>query len=58
MRASHTHQAPHMGRPQSEPVARASRVKPAPSGAAAWAAASARAWRKTSARKLAPPRQA
>ena len=42
----------------SEPVTNASSVKAAPSGAAARAAASARAWRKISEKKLAPPRQA
>ena len=34
-RASHTHQAPHIGLPQIEPVTRPRKVKTAPSGAAA-----------------------
>ena len=41
---------------QIEPVIRASAVKPAPRGAAARAAASARAWRNTRPKKLAPAR--
>ena len=47
-RASQTHHVPHIGLPQSEPVARQMKVKPAPSGAAAFCAASATGWRHTS----------
>ena len=47
-RASHTHHVPHIGLPQSEPVTRQMKVNPAPSGAAAFCAASASGWRQTS----------
>ena len=57
-RASHTHQVPQVGRPQSEPVASARAVSTAPIGAAALAAASASEWRKTRPKKLAPAMQA
>ena len=52
-RASHTHQAPHIGLPQSEPVASARKQKTAPMGAAVLAATSARGWRKMTATALA-----
>ena len=47
-RASHTHHAPHIGLPQSEPVTRQRKVKPAPRGAAAFCATSASGWRQMS----------
>ncbi len=47
-RASHTHHVPHIGLPQSEPVASASAVKTAPSGAAARIDTSASGCRQTS----------
>ena len=40
-RASHTHQVPHIGLPQIEPVARAQKVNQAPIGADAAATACA-----------------
>src|SRR3954462_1141437 len=52
-RASHTHQAPQVGRPHNEPVARQISVKAAPIGAAACAAISASGCRHTSATALA-----
>ncbi|GBD42284.1 hypothetical protein HRbin39_01673 [bacterium HR39] len=48
-RASHTHQVPHMGLPQMEPVISAMAVNTAPMGAAARPATSASGWRQTSA---------
>ena len=51
--ASHTHQAPHMGLPQSEPVMSVTSVKPAPIGALAFAMISARGCRQMSATALA-----
>src|SRR5687768_18541232 len=47
-RASQTHQVPHIGLPQIEPVISASAVKTAPIGAAALSATSARGCRQTS----------
>ena len=47
-RASHTHQAPHIGLPQMLPVSRHSAVKPAPTGPISAAARSASGWRQTS----------
>ena len=47
-RASHTHQVPHIGLPQIEPVTSASAVNTAPIGAAAFSATSASGWRQTS----------
>src|SRR5690606_7748884 len=47
-RASHTHQVPHIGLPQIEPVASASSVKTAPIGAADFTETSASGWRQTS----------
>ena len=41
-RASQAHQVPHMGSPHSEPVTRQTKVKAAPTGAAALAVRSAR----------------
>ena len=52
-RASHTHQVPHMGFPQSEPVTRAMTVNEAPIGAVARAATWASAWRQMRAAALA-----
>ena len=47
-RASHTHQAPHIGLPQMLPVSRQSAVKPAPTGPISTAARSASGCRHTS----------
>ena len=47
-RASQTHQVPHIGLPQIEPVASASAVNTAPIGAADFSATSASGWRQTS----------
>ena len=47
-RASQTHQVPHIGLPQSEPVTSASAVNAAPIGAAAFSATSASGCRQTS----------
>ncbi|MNT77329.1 hypothetical protein D3C72_2164310 [compost metagenome] len=47
-RASQTHQAPHIGLPQSEPVTSARKVKQAPIGAAARDDTSASGCRQTS----------
>ena len=47
--ASHTHQVPHIGLPQIEPVTRAMAVNMAPTGAIARPATSARGWRQMSA---------
>ncbi len=47
-RASQTHHAPHMGLPQSEPVASAANVNQAPMGAEAAATACASLMRQTS----------
>ena len=56
-RIPHPPRRPTWAGPTSEPVTSARRVNAAPSGATARAAASARAWRKTREKKLAPPRQ-
>ena len=56
-RASHTHQAPHMGLPQSEPLASAMKVKQAPMGEAARAIRSPNGWRQMRALALASAMQ-
>ena len=53
-RASHTHQAPHIGLPQSEPVSSAKAVNDAPMGAQAAANTSASLTFHTSATAPAP----
>src|SRR5262249_17854247 len=52
-RAPQTHHVPHIGRPQSDPLARQTKVNAAPIGAASRAATWARGCRQTSATALA-----